>query len=219
VLKGGADPDVLSGGDGADVLQGGGGLDAATYDRSPTRVVVDLADGTARGGDAKGDELSSIENLIGSDYQDALTGDDGPNRLDGGADADALRGRAGDDAVLWDPADAEVLGDAGLDTLLVQSSPFDVLTFGGDVRGFEVVDMSGGGASATVLSASDVLDISDTDELTVLGDADDSLDAGSGWTDGGLDAEGLQVYTQNVGDVMATLLVHPDVQTNLDIVA
>ena len=79
--------------------------------------------------------------------------------------------------------------------------------------------MRGGEASTTVLSASDVLDVSDTDALTVLGDAGDSLSAGPGWTDGGTDVAGLQTFTQDVGGTMATLLVQPDVQTNPDVVA
>jgi hypothetical protein len=72
--------------------------------------------------------------------------------------------------------------------------------------------------STTTLAASDVLDLSGTDELTILGDANDRLDAGAGWTDGGI-ADGLQVYTQDVGGTLATLLVGPDVQTNADLIA
>jgi hypothetical protein len=81
------------------------------------------------------------------------------------------------------------------------------------------VDMSPGeDSSTTTLAASDVLDLSDTDDLTVLGDPDDALDAGAGWTDGGI-ADGLQVFTQDVGGTLATLVVDPDVQTNADLVA
>ena len=50
--------------------------------RSDAAVTVNLAIGTARGGDAEGD---------------TLTGDGGGNRLDGGADADVLEGGAGKD--------------------------------------------------------------------------------------------------------------------------
>jgi hypothetical protein len=90
---------------------------------------------------------------------------------------------------------------------------------GGALAGIELVDMSGGAASTTVLAASDVLDLSDTGELTVLGDSNDSLDAGSGWTDGGADPAGLQAFTQDVGGTLATLLVEPDLQTNPDVLA
>ena len=56
--------------------------------------MVDLATGTAAGGDAQGDSLSAIENLIGSAQADILTGDANANTLEGGAGADTLkRGR------------------------------------------------------------------------------------------------------------------------------
>jgi hypothetical protein len=121
--------------------------------------------------------------------------------------------------VIWDPDDAEVLGGSGIDTLRVRED-FDLTAFGGDISGVEVVNMRGGEEpSTTLLAASDVLDLSDFDDLTVLGDADDRLDAGAGWTGGGIDADGFQVFTQDVGGTLATLLVDPDVQTNADLVA
>ena len=42
------------------------------------------------GGDAEGDVLRNIENLIGSDHDDHLTGDGGDNHLDGGVGADTF---------------------------------------------------------------------------------------------------------------------------------
>ena len=73
------------------------------------------------------------------------------------------------------------------------------------------------GANTLTLNIQDVLDISDTDTLTVLGDTMDSLDAGTGWTDAGLDVNGNQVYTQNAGAGLATLVVDTDVTVNADI--
>ncbi len=75
------------------------------------------------------------------------------------------------------------------------------------------------GANSVNLVAQDVLDISDTDTLTVLGDTTDSINAGTGWTDGGFDGNGNHVYTQMVGASLATLLIDPDVATNVDIAA
>ena len=57
----------------------------------------------------------------------------------------------------------------------------------------------------------------DTDSVAVLGDASDSIDAGIGWTDGGFDSSGNQIYTQMVGPSLATLIVDPDVLVNPDI--
>ena len=98
-------------------------------------------------------------------------------------------------------------GGAGFDILGVGQGDLDLSASGGAISGIEMVDMHGGEASTTVLTATDVLDVSDADALSVLGDADDSLAAGPGWNDGGTDAAGLQVFTQDVGGTMATLLV------------
>jgi hypothetical protein len=95
--------------------------------------------------------------------------------------------------------------------LRVRDDDFDLSAFNGTVEGIEVVNMNGREPSATVLTASDVLDLSDTDALTILGDSDDRLEAGGGWNDGGTDSGGLQVFTQDLGGTLATLLVDPDV--------
>jgi hypothetical protein len=59
--------------------------------------------------------------------------------------------------------------------------------------------------------------MSDTDTLTLLGGPPDSLEAGTGWTDGGLNGNGDQVYTQVVGPDTATLVVDPTISVNGDI--
>lgn len=56
---------------------------------------IDVRQGV--GGEAEGDVLAGIENLIGSAYADTLIGDAGANRLDGGAGNDMLIGGAGND--------------------------------------------------------------------------------------------------------------------------
>ncbi|MEX0758850.1 MAG: hypothetical protein WD100_04660, partial [Tistlia sp.] len=84
-LYGGAGDDLLVGGLGADLLDGGEGNDTVSYARSDAGVTVDLLAGAASGGDAEGDTLVSIENVIGSAHDDVLTGDGGDNLLDGGA--------------------------------------------------------------------------------------------------------------------------------------
>jgi hypothetical protein len=51
------------------------------------------------GGDAEGDRLAAVENLIGTRFDDILTGDAGDNVLTGGAGADAVDGGAGIDKI------------------------------------------------------------------------------------------------------------------------
>jgi glucose/arabinose dehydrogenase len=79
VLYGGAGDDLLDGGAGADVLIGGSGTDTAVYGSSGSAVTVNLATGLGSGGEAEGDILSGIENVIGSPFGDVLTGNAGAN--------------------------------------------------------------------------------------------------------------------------------------------
>jgi Ca2+-binding RTX toxin-like protein len=128
--------DTLKGGGGADHLVGGAGTDSAVYLESNAGVFVSLIDHIASGGEAEGDELDSIEIIVGSNYADSLWGDNGSNRLDGsdgndllvgyggidglygGAGADVLSGMDGQD-VLRGEAGADWLdGGAGIDQLL-----------------------------------------------------------------------------------------------------
>ena len=95
----GAGNDTLSGGGGADILDGGDGTDTASYATSTNRVIIDLAAGTAASGHAIGDTLTSIENLIGSDFGDIFTGDASVNVFTGGTGNDDIDGGDGIDTV------------------------------------------------------------------------------------------------------------------------
>jgi Ca2+-binding RTX toxin-like protein len=146
-------------------------------------------------------------------------GGEGNDRLDGGRGTDMIDAGGGNDLIVWDPLDAGLAGGAGFDILGVGQGDLDLSASGGALSGIEMMDMRGGEASTAVLTATDVLEVSDSDALTVLGDAGDSLAAGPGWADGGTDAAGLRVFTQDVSGTMATLVVQPDVQTNPEVVA
>ena len=68
--------DMLDGGSGGDTLDGGSDLDTAAYVSAAAAVSVSLAKaGGQDTGNAGVDTLLSIENLIGSDFDDQLTGD------------------------------------------------------------------------------------------------------------------------------------------------
>ncbi|NDC59746.1 MAG: hypothetical protein EBZ50_13175, partial [Alphaproteobacteria bacterium] len=101
ILKGGAGADTLIGLAGADKLDGGAGVDTADYSDSAAGVIVNVANGQASGGDAEGDTLVAIENVIGAaNAANRLTGSAGVNVLTGGSMADELdaggAGGAGD---------------------------------------------------------------------------------------------------------------------------
>ncbi len=117
--------DLIQGGGGEDTLNGGNGVDTLSYDNSPQGVNVNLGTNTATGGDATGDVISNFENVIGSGFNDSLTGGSGNNILIGGAGNDTLTGSGASDTLT---------GGAGSDrfvyTNLADStlSSFDVIT-------------------------------------------------------------------------------------------
>jgi Ca2+-binding RTX toxin-like protein len=116
-LFGGSGADLLAGGEGNDTLTGNGDGDTATY-FDAIGVWVSLgktgAQHTKTGGT---DTLSGISNLIGSDYDDALTGDGNDNRLVGGLGEDILKGAAGRDAITAGDGDDSISGGDGNDLL------------------------------------------------------------------------------------------------------
>ena len=117
VLTGNAGDDLLIGGAGADDLVGGGDTDTADYSGSVSGVLVDLTLGTGAGGDAAGDTLATIENLLGSASGDTLTGDTASNVLTGNAGDDILSGGAGLDTLLGGAGDDTLAGGTGADVL------------------------------------------------------------------------------------------------------
>jgi Ca2+-binding RTX toxin-like protein len=120
-IDGGSGVDILIGGAGADDLDGGSGSDdTASYVGSSAGVNVSLTTGSGSGGDAAGDTLSDIENLIGSDYNDTLTGNStggGANTLDGGLGDDTLSGEGGHDVLNGGAGNDSMDGGSGNDTL------------------------------------------------------------------------------------------------------
>src|SRR5262245_3269038 len=83
---------------------GGSGNDTVSYVASNAAVQVDLTASVQHGGYAEADQLFSIENVIGSAYNDTISGDSGSNRLEGGAGADILDGRGGTDTAIYSSA-------------------------------------------------------------------------------------------------------------------
>ncbi|HEY0312959.1 MAG TPA: calcium-binding protein [Allosphingosinicella sp.] len=95
--------DWVEGGGGNDTLDGGTGIDTLSYASAGSAVTVDLSNAAQQDTVGAGlDTLSNFEILIGSAYNDTLTGNGGANRIDGGAGADSMTGGAGDDVYIVD---------------------------------------------------------------------------------------------------------------------
>jgi hypothetical protein len=113
-LTGNGDDNVIAGGAGGDTINGAGGNDTADYSGSSGAVTVNLDDGLAEtGGDAQGDVLTSIENIIGSALDDILIGDSNANTLNGGGGNDRITGNDGMDTLI---------GGEGQDTFILDAS-------------------------------------------------------------------------------------------------
>jgi Ca2+-binding RTX toxin-like protein len=120
-LFGGTGNDLLIGGAGADVIDGGdndAAGDTASWANSAGLVTVSLALGTATGsGHGTGDTLTGIENVIGSAFNDKLTGDSNNNVLTGGDGLDVLTGGDGADQLIGQNGDDTLIGGLGADFL------------------------------------------------------------------------------------------------------
>jgi Ca2+-binding RTX toxin-like protein len=149
-LNGDIGNDILKGGAGADALNGGSGIDTADYSASSERVYVNLRDNVAFLGDADGDRFDSIENLIGSNFNDSLYGNDDANTIKGRDGVDTLIGFNGAD-VLWGGDGGDNLygwgagdtlyGEAGDDTLDAGWGDGDAM-YGGTGNDTYYVDLS-----------------------------------------------------------------------------
>lgn len=97
-LIGGIGNDVIMCDSGSDSIDGGSGTDTLSYASSTAGVNVNLAKTTAQtGGYASGDTLISIENIIGSSYNDTLLGSAIANAIYGGSGKDIMTGAGGAD--------------------------------------------------------------------------------------------------------------------------
>ena len=142
-VRGDGGNDTLLGGLGGDSLIGGNGSDTASFEKSRNPVTVDLTAGTAAGDGA--DTLTQIEHVIGSQYNDTITGDGAANTLDGAAGHDDISGMGDDDTVLGGAGNDTLRGNGGDDWLRGQAGN-DVLNGGG---GTDTLDGGGGSNSCS----------------------------------------------------------------------
>jgi Ca2+-binding RTX toxin-like protein len=131
-------------------------------------------------GDALGDTLHDIENLIGSGFDDTLTGDVGNNILRGGLGNDTLDGRSGSDTADYSDSAAGVTVD-----LRVAAAQTSAGSASGDIL-IDVENLIGSGSADTLTGD----------------DGDNRLDGGLG-NDTLTGGKGDDTYVvDNAGDVL-----------------
>ena len=156
------------------------------------------------GGDDDLNGLSGDDLLIGGDGADYLFGDSGDDylqgdagnddvrgganndTLDGGAGDDDLRGGTGDDILIYDSTDSLVDGDAGADTLLVNTTGGASIDLSDTaLKQLEKTDLTNSDNTDSVtLLIADVVRISDDNTMTIFGDAGDDVNSTDTWTRG-----------------------------------
>lgn len=120
---GGDDNDTFLSAGFRNTFSGGSGIDTLSYElQDDSRlkgrgVFVDLEGKYAKVGSNK-ETFSSIEDAIGTSYNDTLRGDSFGNDLEGGNGNDILWGRGGSDLLLGGYGSDELLGGSGNDYLI-----------------------------------------------------------------------------------------------------
>ena len=146
--------DLFHGSDGErDTIDGGASVDTLSYAGSFEGVEVSLLRGRGNGGDADGDRIRGIENVIGSQHDDFIWGDHGNNRLEGGRGDDTLVGNGGDDYIL---------AGFGIDVVVYSGTRAEYEVVQDGIR-TEVTHLGGGGDGADVIGHAEVLRFADGD--------------------------------------------------------
>jgi Ca2+-binding RTX toxin-like protein len=193
-INGAEGDDTLRGSGGNDTIDGGDGIDLLEFANAGAGINFTLNQGVNPGDPVNGlwttgplpggigtDSYKNMEGVIGTNFNDTLTGSAGDDSLFGGAGDDTLRGGAGNDTIDGSAGsnDGIVFSDAtaAIDFALVQSS-FNA-----------VVDLSAVGLGTDTYrniegvvgtSFNDTLMGSSADDRLQGGPGDDTIDGGEG---------------------------------------
>lgn len=173
---------ILEGG--MDTLDGGLGFDRLRLNRDGYGpVMVDLAAGTATGtyrGNSFSYSLNGIEWVVGTEYDDVITGDSNDNRLDAsqgyGAGNDTLHGGDGNDTLNAYSGTNLLNGGTGNDELW--SGYGDDTLYGGD--GDDRLNVMDGNNLMDGGAGNDTLEGSRGNDTLYAGAGDDLLNSGDG---------------------------------------
>ncbi len=174
----------------ADHIDGGDGIDTLDFSAATTLVKADLSNSANNAGQsAIHDTYTGIENVIGSGFNDVLTGDAQANALSGNAGADKLLGADGNDTLTGGLGHDTLTGGNGFDTFVFNalaelgdhitdySHNADVIAFEGSAFGYGDYQGAIDAADFVISTRAAALDSSDrfifrTTDATLWFDAD-----------------------------------------------
>ncbi len=174
-LRGDGNHNTFEGWKGNDIIDGGANFDNVSYWSSTSGVSVNLVTGVADDGMGGTDTLISVENVIGSLYDDTFVG---------GTESNFFNGRGGDDSITGGTGDADTVSyvddPAGVYVNLATGTATDGW---GDTDTFtEIEDATGSQYDDTLLGTSgeNVLIGGEGDDILQGGDGNDSLSGDDG---------------------------------------
>ena len=175
-LVGSAFNDTFEGSVGDNVINAGLGIDTLSFSRHTAAVTANLSITTAQNtGSGGNDTYIGFENIVGSNYNDILTGDAADNNINGGTGNDTIEGGAGND-------------------ILTGGSGTDLLTYANASAGVTVnlatttAQNTGGAGTDTIATFENLMGSAFNDTLTGNtatntlwgGAGNDRLDGGAG---------------------------------------
>jgi len=95
-----AAPTTIAATSNPDAFVGGEGVDTVSYADAPERIYLVFGDLSNSTGWAAGDTFTSVENIIGTRFNDVIAFGDGANVIDAGEGNDELIGQGGDDTLI-----------------------------------------------------------------------------------------------------------------------
>lgn len=188
-LVGNAGNNVLRGGGGNDILDGGAGIDLLDFSDATSAIGTAsasfiLQQGTNAASGSNGywnagpisgigaDSYKNMEGVIGSKFDDFLSGGIGNDVLIGGGGADVLSGGAGQDTFVFNTAPNAVVqiqdfSASGVDSIELSASMFSNIAAGanGTLLAADFVGVTSGGASADVAADVNIIYDSGTGNL------------------------------------------------------
>jgi Ca2+-binding RTX toxin-like protein len=177
--RGGNDTIIGGSGEGNDIYDGGAGIDTIVYTSTSLGIVVNLsaASNNATGSEIGTDQITGVENIVGGDGNDVLTGNAAANNLVGGTGDDTLNGKVGNDTLIGGLGNDTLIGGLGNDTYIVDSLNDVVQEFTG--QGTDKIQTSL--TSYTIAANIEKLDYTGIGNFTGTGNAgNNTLTGGAG---------------------------------------